>query len=136
MSQSSLRKFEYQSVKPLNENRFEMINLPAISSKAKNAPNLVPEYARQPPGRKINLMDREELPDRNYAVSYTQTHEKPVSFNFRNKKHSEIAQATKSLLPEKKLTMMERLLKQVKDDEIAQVREMERRKREIEKEKQ
>ena len=114
-----MRKFDYQSVKPLNEHRFENISLPKISTKAKNAPNMVPHYAKQPTGRKVELQAGEELPDRTYTVSYTQIHEKPVSFNFRTKKHSEIAQPTKALLPEKKMSMMDRLLKKVKDDELA-----------------
>lgn len=91
MSREPQRKFEYQNKFTIHEGRFDMLNLPTISTKAKNAPNLVPSYDKM---AKETPFDKEarlkQLSDRSYSVQYGQILKKPITFNFTSKKHSDV----------------------------------------------
>ena len=72
MSKESLRKFSYQNQYSLNEHRFDLVSLPHIYSKNVKAPNMVPEYSKQPANRGgfDSSLKKDSLADRSYIVNY------------------------------------------------------------------
>ena len=139
MSKESTRKFEYQQL-PLNEHRFLNLRLPDIYSKNKKVPVLAPNYATSAKQERLDFSDsklKDDLGDRQYDASYSQVHKKSnYAVSFSTKKHSEVVEAAKSVLVgERRMTNRERLMKEIKDEEIAMKKEMARRQKEIDEEK-